>query len=139
MSVSSMSRYFVLLAALAGAMAAQAETIVITNARIETGGAAGTIPSGTIVIENGRIVAVGASVPSRSDARVIDAKGGVVTPGFIAPSTDLMVDEVGMVKETRDDGSGDHLSAGFDVQYGVNPNSVSVPVARMTGVTRAVI
>jgi imidazolonepropionase-like amidohydrolase len=124
---------------LSAASLTHAETIQIVNARIETAGPAGTIPNGSIVIENGRIVAVGASVPAQSHARVIDAKGQVVTPGFIAPSTNLMTDEVDMVTETRDDASGDQLSAGFDVQYGVNPASATVPVARLTGVTRAAI
>jgi imidazolonepropionase-like amidohydrolase len=133
-----MSRLLILALVFVGS-AAHAETIQIINARIETVGAAGTIPNGSIVIENGRIVAVGASLPARSDARVIDAKGQVVTPGFIAPSTNLMTDEIDLVKETRDDASGDALSAGFDVQYGVNPASATVPVARLTGVTRAAI
>jgi imidazolonepropionase-like amidohydrolase len=112
---------------------------MIVNARIETGAAAGTIQSGALVIENGRIAAIGASLPQRSDARVIDAKGQVLTPGFIAPSTSLMVEEVGQVVQTRDDTSGAHLSAGFDVQYAVNPASANVPVARLTGVTRAAL
>jgi imidazolonepropionase-like amidohydrolase len=120
-------------------VSAHAETIMIVNARIETGAAAGTIPSGSIVIENGRIAAIGASLPQRSNARIIDAKGQVLTPGFIAPSTSLMVEEVGLVAQTRDDTSGEHLSAGFDVQYAVNPASANVPVARLTGVTRAAV
>ena len=36
-----------------------AETIAITNARIETVAAAGTIESGTLVIAGGRISAIG--------------------------------------------------------------------------------
>jgi imidazolonepropionase-like amidohydrolase len=127
------------LAFLGAASGAHAETIQIINARIETVGPLGTLPNGSLVIENGRIVAVGASLPARANARVIDAKGQVVTPGFIAPSTNLMTDEIDLVAETRDDASGDKISAGFDVQYGVNPASATVPVARLTGVTRAAI
>jgi imidazolonepropionase-like amidohydrolase len=134
-----MSRIIAFILALGGASFAQAETLMIINARIETASSAGTIQNGSLVIENGRIVAVGASLPSRSGAKVIDAKGQVVTPGIIAPSTNLMVGEVNLVPETRDDASGDSISAGFDVQYGVNPASAVVPVARLTGVTRAAI
>lgn len=119
--------------------AAGSQTIAITNARIETAAAAGSIESGTLVIRDGRIAAVGAVVPIPSGAKVIDAKGQVVTPGFIAPSSSLMVNEVGQLSETRDDGTGDRLSAGFDVQYGINPDSPRIGIVRMTGVTQAVI
>ena len=124
---------------LAFAGAATAETVAIVNARIETASKAGTIPSGTLVIRDGRIAAVGASVAVPADARVIDAHGGVVTPGLIDPSTNLAVAEVDELKATRDDRAGDAVSAGFDIQYGVNPASVQIPLARLGGVTSAVL
>jgi imidazolonepropionase-like amidohydrolase len=117
---------------------AAAETIAIVNARIETVGPAGTIASGTLVMKDGKIVAVGAGVTAPAGATIIDAKGGVVTPGLIAASSSLTVSEVEAVQETRDDRSG-ALSAGFDIQYGVNPASAVVPLARQSGLTRAVI
>ncbi len=116
---------------------AAAQTFAITNARIETVSAAGTIPNGTIIIKDGKIAAVGAGVQAPAGATVIDAKGGVVTPGFIAVSSNLTVSEVSAVQETRDDRSG-KLSAGFDIQYGINPNSTMIPWARQAGLTRAV-
>ena len=119
------------------AVPAAAQTYAITNARIETVSAAGAIPNGTIVIKDGKIVAVGAGVQAPAGATVIDAKGGVVTPGFIAVSSNLTVSEISAVQSTRDDRSG-KLSAGFDIQYGVNPNSTMIPWARQAGLTRAV-
>lgn len=124
------------LLALAGPAAA--ETVAIVNARIETASSAGVIPSGTIVLKDGKIAAVGASVAVPAGARVIDAKGGVVTPGFVFPSTNLSASEIGGVRSTRDDGSG-KLSAGFDISYSVNPASAMIPLARQTGVTTAVV
>ena len=124
-------------AVLALAAPASAETVAIVNARLETASSAGTIPSGTIVLKDGKIVAVGAGVAAPAGARVIDAHGGVVTPGLIAPSSNLSVSEVELVSSTRDDGSGS-LSAGFDISYGVNPNSVMIPLGRQTGLTRVV-
>lgn len=115
-----------------------AETVAIVNARLETATAAGAIPSGTIVLKDGKIVAVGAGVTAPAGARVIDARGGVVTPGMIAPSTNLSVSEVELESSTRDDSSG-KLSAGFDISYGVNPDSAMIPLARQTGITRAVV
>ena len=118
---------------------AQAETIAITNAHLQTAGAGGDIASGTIVIKDGRIAAVGAGVSAPAGARVIDARGQVVTPGFIAPSTNLLVTEVDLIPgEPRDDQPGQRLGAAFDIQYGVNPNSAVAPIARQSGITRAV-
>lgn len=132
-----MNRALIALALALGAGPAAAQTVAIVNARIETASSAGIIPSGTIVLKDGRIAAVGAGVTPPAGARVIDARGGTVTPGLIAPSTSLTVTEVEQVSETRDDRSG-RLSAGFDISYGVNPNSTMIPLARMSGVTRVV-
>ncbi len=132
-----MKRALITLAVFALATPAAAETVAIVNARLETAGPAGTIPSGTIVLKDGKIIAVGAGVAAPAGARVIDAAGGVVTPGLIAPSSSLTVTEVEQVSSTRDDRSG-KLSAGFDISYGVNPTSTMIPLARQTGQTRAV-
>lgn len=125
-------------AALALAPAAFAQPIAIVNARIETATAAGAIPAGAIVIDGGKIIALGADVKAPAGARVIDAKGATVAPGFIAASSNLTVTEINAVNETRDDRAG-KLSAGFDLQYGINPNSTQVPLARQIGLTRAVV
>ncbi|MDQ0462920.1 imidazolonepropionase-like amidohydrolase [Caulobacter ginsengisoli] len=130
---------FAAAAALLIAGPAAAETVAIVNARIETVGKAGSIPSGTLVIKDGRIAAVGADVKVPEGARIVDAQGGVVTPGLISPSTNLTVTEVDLIKETRDDGSGTQLSAGFDISYGINPASALIPLARQGGVTRVVV
>ncbi len=120
------------------AQPAAAQTVAIIHARLETvSGEA--IPRGTLLMRDGRIVALGPDVQVPRDARVIDAAGKVVTPGLFAPSTNLMVNEINLVAETRDDESGDHLGAGFDLQYGINPASTHVAVARLTGVTHAAI
>ncbi|MEW5685625.1 MAG: amidohydrolase family protein [Pseudomonadota bacterium] len=120
------------------ALPAAAETIAIVNARIEPVSRP-AIPSGTLVMRDGVIVALGANVTAPAGARVIDAKGGVVTPGLVAPSTNLTASEVAGVSSSRDDGSGPNLSAGFDIQYVVNPASPMIGVARQTGVTSAAV
>ncbi len=138
-----MSRLLFAALPLAGALTlaapAAAETIAIVNAKIETVSAAGEIASGVLVIKDGRILAVGANAKAPAGARIVDAHGGVVTPGLIAPSTNLGVAEVDLLRNTRDDRAGSALSAGFDVQYGVNPASTLIPLARLGGVTRAVV
>jgi len=74
-----------------GAERAAPSAYAITNARIVTAAAQGpgTIERGTIVVRNGVIQAVGASVAAPADARVIDATGLTVYPGFIDAHSSL--------------------------------------------------
>lgn len=124
------------MAAFAGAAAAQ--TVAITNARILTAGPAGEIVSGTVILRDGKIAAVGANVTTPSGAQVIDAKGGTVTPGLIAANTRLGAVEVSSL---GDDVTVNNpaVGAAFDVQYALNPESTLIPVARLAGVTRAIV
>lgn len=111
--------------------------VAITNARIETAGPAGSIANGTLVMDNGRILAVGAGIAIPADARVIDAKGGVVSPGLVLATTSLAIAEIEQVPSTRDDGAGNQIGAAFDPSAGINPDSPNIALARLNGVTRA--
>ena len=135
-----MSRAF-LLALLLGAapIAAFGETIVITNAKIETAGPQGEIASGAVVIKDGKIAAVGANLAAPAGARVIDAHGQVLSPGVVAASTSLGAMEVEGVQSTHDEAAGSEIGAGFDIAYSINPASATIPIAREAGVTRAVV
>ena len=124
-------------AALATALPALAETVAITHARILT--AAGPeIAQGTVVLKDGKIVAVGASAAVPAGARVIDAAGGGVTPGLFSTGSLLGAVEVSAVGNdvTVDNPA---LGAAFDLQYGLDPNSTLIPVARLGGLTSAVV
>ena len=125
--------------ALAAAMPVAAQTVAITGGRVLTMGPAGEIERGTVVITGGRIVAVGADVAVPAGAKIIDATGKIVTPGLVAAGTALGLIEVRAV-ETTDDRATDasELSAAFDAGYGLNPDSLLIPVARLGGITRAI-
>lgn len=125
------------LAALAIGVSARAETVAITNARILTAGPAGEIASGTVVMRDGKIASVG-SGGAPAGARVIDAKGGVVAPGFFATGTELGLVEVGSLGSDATVNNPD-LGAAFDVQYGLNAESAQFPVARLGGLTSAIV
>ncbi|MCI0663799.1 MAG: amidohydrolase family protein [Acidobacteria bacterium] len=56
--------------------------ILIRNATIMTA-SHGTIENGSILIRNGKIAGVGKDIKAPANARVIDATGMYVTPGFI--------------------------------------------------------
>src|ERR1043165_7625794 len=68
--------------ALALPIAASAQDVAITNARIVVG-TGQVIESGTIVVRGGTIASVGAGAAPTQGLRVIDAKGMSAMPGFI--------------------------------------------------------
>src|SRR5690606_14873943 len=91
-------------------------------------------------IDNGRIAAVGPNVTAPAGAEVIDAAGQVVAPGFVAVDSGLAGTEVSAVydsDELRHRSS--TLSAASDLSYGLDPWSFTLPVARLGGITRAIV
>ena len=126
------------LALLTVAASAKAETVAITNARILTASSAGEIASGTVVLKDGKITAVGAGAAIPAGARVVDARGGVVAPGFFATGSMLGAVEVASLGNDLTVDNPD-LGAAFDVQYSLNPESGLLPVARLGGLTSAVV
>jgi imidazolonepropionase-like amidohydrolase len=122
----------------AAAPAVAQDAVAITNGRILTG--TGEIASGVVVIRNGRISAVGPDAAIPAGARIIDAAGRVVTPGIVAVDSGIGSGEVSSVSGTNDlRQSSNTLSAAFDVSRGLDPWSITIPVARLGGVTRAVV
>lgn len=120
------------------AASASAQTIAITDGRILTG--SGIIENGTVIIRDGRIAAVGASVPVPAGAEVISAAGRVVAPGFVAVDSGLGGNEVSSQPEANDlRQSSNSISAAFDLSWGLDPWSITLPVARLGGVTRAIV
>jgi len=73
-------------------MSSAPEILAIVNARIVPV-ASEVIPRGTIVVENGRIAALGADTSVPEGARVIDALGKWVLPGFIEAHGHVGIDE----------------------------------------------
>lgn len=118
--------------------AADAATVALTNARILTAGPQGEIAKGTVLIRDGKIAAVGANVSVPAGAQVVDAKGGVVAPGFVAANSLLGAIEIGQM---RSEATVDNpeLSAAFDIQYALNRDSFLIPVARLGGITSAIV
>lgn len=136
---SARSAAMAVLATVVAAAAAQAQTTAITNARIHTL-AGPVIEQGTLVIRDGRIAAVGADITVPENARVIDAGGKIVTPGFFDASTSLGIVEIGGISGTDDSGTSvDRLTAAFNVADALNPLATAIPVTRVEGITRAVL
>src|SRR5687768_16664615 len=107
---------------------ADAQTVAITNARVHTISGP-VIERGTVVIRDGKIAAVGSDVAVPSGARVIDAAGKVVTPGFFDSSTGLGTVEIDADQASNDQSiTSDRITAAFNVADNLNPFSTLLPV-----------
>lgn len=117
-----------------------AQTIAITGGKVYPVSGP-PIENGTVVISDGRITAVGANVPVPAGAQRIDASGKIVTPGLVNSATQLGVQEVAAVSDTRDASARgkDAIAASFTVWEGLNPNSVLLAPARKAGITSFVV
>jgi len=102
---------------------------------------AGMIENGDVIIRNGEIAAVGQDLDAPEGATVIDAEGRIVTPGFIAPYSNIGLTEIGLDRESNDtgpsQGEGFELSAALDATDAYNPSSTLIAVNRAGGITRA--
>jgi imidazolonepropionase-like amidohydrolase len=119
---------------------AAAQTVAITGAKVYPVSSA-PIENATVLMRDGKIVAVGANVTIPSDAQRIDAAGKWVTPGLVNASTQIGVNEVGQVRDTRDDAARgkDNIAAAFSIWDGINSNSVLIAPARREGVTTVAV
>lgn len=120
--------------------AAPAGSIAIVNARVlPVAGPA--IERGAVIIRGATLAAVGADVAAPAGARIIDAAGRIVTPGWIESATQIGIVEIESGAEGTDDQAttDKDLSAAFDVVDGFNADSTVIPVTRVEGITRAVV
>ncbi|MCL1068071.1 amidohydrolase family protein [Shewanella olleyana] len=115
---------------------AQADTLAVTNAKIYTSTEQGVLTNASVIIEDGKIIQLNPKVVNADT--IIDAKGGILTPGFIGAMNSLGLVEVGQEKMTRDtnDKAADMT---FDPSLAFNPKSVAIPFARKGGITRNIV
>ena len=118
-------------------MAVQAnDAVMIQNATVHTMSEDGVLENTDVFISGGVIKKIGKKLPVPADIKVFDAKGQPLTPGFFAGVTELGNTEVSAVEES-DDYALDlkEMRPEFDVTVSYNPNSTSIPVARVEGIT----
>jgi imidazolonepropionase-like amidohydrolase len=109
-------------------------TFALTNATIETI-TKGKIEKGTLVIQDGKIAALGTNVSIPQGAEVIDCSGMTIYPGMIDSGTRLGLTEVNSVSLTVDHNEVGNINPHMRALTAINPNSVLIPVTRVSGVT----
>jgi len=106
--------------------------VLLKNASIVTV-TNGTI-KGDLLIKDGLISKIGTSL-SAAGATEIDCSGKYVYPGFIDGGTQLGLIEISAVSLTGDSDELGDYTPHMQALTAVNPNSVSIPVTRVNGVT----
>jgi imidazolonepropionase-like amidohydrolase len=116
---------------------ASGPVLAITNARIHPVTAA-TIAKGTILVRGNKIDAVGANVQIPAGAKVIDAAGADVYPGFIDAATNMGLDEPGP-RGFDDVGELLERNAQIRTRVAYHVESDAIPVARVNGITTVAV
>ena len=117
--------------------AAAAAALAITNARIHPISRP-VIERGTIVIRGSRIEAVGGNVQVPAGAKVIDAAGAHVYPGFIDAATTVGLDEPGP-RGFDDVGEMLDRNPHMRTRVAYHAESDAIPVARVNGITSVAV
>ena len=128
-------KQIILLFSLFFSLTANGEDLLLKGGDIHTAAADGVLENTDIYIKNGKIIKIGKDLKI-SASRVEDLNGKLVTPGFIAPYSQLGIVEIGLVPETRDDRSTVY-SSGLSIVSAFNPHSTLIPYNLRGGITTA--
>ncbi|MBM23274.1 MAG: hypothetical protein CMD78_03285 [Gammaproteobacteria bacterium] len=120
-----------------GVKALEPEKILIQNATVITASDSQVLEKTDLLIESGFIADIGSNLVA-VDAIQIDASNKIITPGLIAPHSQLGLMEIQLERETRDD-STKNYSAGFSIVNAFNPSSTLIPYNRSGGITSAIV
>ncbi|HJL01269.1 MAG TPA: amidohydrolase family protein [Polyangiaceae bacterium LLY-WYZ-15_(1-7)] len=129
---------------LAAAPASAQDVVALTGITLHPGDG-DPVENATVVIRDGRIVAAGADVRAPAGASVVTVPNGagVVTPGLVAVGAPLGLREIDLEEATRDDApeeeDADPIRAAFSAADGYDPASTLVRVARLGGLTSALV
>ena len=135
--------------ALAAALPAAAQNVLIKDATVHTAGARGTLKDHDVLVQGGVISAIAPDIAAPAGTAVIEAKGRPLTPGLFGGLTGLGIEEVSGEAATVDANlalgamvpADDHVvwRPEFDVDVAFNPHSAAIGVTRVEGITHTVL
>lgn len=126
-----------LLLALATALPASAQDLLIRGARVHTATPQGTLASADVLVRGGRINAIGTDLVAPAGVVVVQAGGLPLTPTLFGGISELGAEEVSGVADTVDARLSLPAQASrpeFDLTLAYNPDSLLLPVARAEGI-----
>jgi imidazolonepropionase-like amidohydrolase len=91
--------------------------------------------SGDVFIDGEKIKNISQNIPAPQSAKIIDCSGKHVYPGFIDSGTRLGLAEIESISVTNDFAELGDFIPHMKALTAINPNSVSIPVTRVNGVT----
>lgn len=134
--------------ALALALPAVAQDVLIKDATVHTAGTAGTLREHDVLVQGGVIRAIGQDLAAPAGIAVVEAGGRPLTPGLFGGLTGLGIEEVSGEPATVDANLtlGTHVPPiaetwrpEFDVVPAYNPHSAAIAVNRVEGITFSVL
>lgn len=93
-----------------------------------------TLEDSDLVIADGKIQEIGNKI-NEPDATIIDCSNLFIYPGMIDAGNRLGLVEVNSLVETQDFSEIGNVSPNMQALTAINPNSVAIPVTRVSGVT----
>ena len=102
----------------------------------------GTIENGVLLMQDGKITAVGSAhdVKVPKGAQIVDAKGLTVYPGLIDPESNFGLTEISADSMTNDlEERSSEIMPHMHVADAFHAETALIPVARLNGVTNAVV
>jgi imidazolonepropionase-like amidohydrolase len=115
------------------------ETIAIINAKINTMTGA-PIENGILILKGGKIEDIGTGIQIPAGARVIDASGKTVFPGFIDSNCHVGLEEINQVKATVDDSEAtDPVTPQLSIVDAFYPDSKTIAITRSNGITAGIV
>jgi imidazolonepropionase-like amidohydrolase len=121
-----------------GAASARAEVIALTGGTVHTVSGP-VIENGTVLVDGARITAVGSALRVPAGARVVDCRGKHVYPGFVHANTMLGLQEISTITGSDDTQETGNLNPNQRAEVMYNPDSDFLPVARLNGITSALV
>ena len=136
--MKKLSYIFIVLAIVLFISAKNSSIILIKNATIIPV-TSPKIEKGCLLIKNGKIEALGKEIETPPGAKIIDASGKYVYPGFIDGFTHLGLIEISAIPSTVDVQELGKFNPELKVAWAINPHSVHFATSRINGTTTALV